>query len=278
MTWVRAAGYDRSNIRITVINQFMRVYVGCCSRTAPWDKYAKLFDTIEVNSTFYRLPKEETARRWVDETEGSIIFCMKAFQGITHPISSPTWKRAGKQRPKANIENYGYLKPTMENFDCWDSIFKICNAMNARICVIQLSPSFDCNDKNLDNALTFLSSIRRDHLIIGIEFRHRSWFTDSNSNKTAMLLDKANLIHVVDPFTFMPSNHGELIYFRMHGDYISKNDRISYNYNYEYSNEELERLKDMVESLNAKEVFVMFNNISMHNDALRFKSVLNPLH
>jgi uncharacterized protein YecE (DUF72 family) len=79
-------------------------------------------------------------------------------------------------------------------------------------------------------------------LIIGIEFRHRSWFKDSN-NKTMMLLDKANLIHVVDPFAFMLPKRDELIYFRMHGDNISKNDQVSYNYNYEYSNEELRRLK-----------------------------------
>ncbi len=93
-----------------------------------------------------------------------------------------------------------------------------------------------------------------------------------------MLLDKANLIHVVDPFAFMLPKRDELIYFRMHGDNISKNDQVSYNYNYEYSNEELRRLKDIVESLNAKEVFVMFNNISMHDDALSFKSVLNQSH
>jgi uncharacterized protein YecE (DUF72 family) len=254
----------------------MKTYVGCCSKTVPWDKYAKIFDAVEINSTFYKLPEEETVRRWVDETKGSIIFCMKAFQGITHPISSPTWKRAGKQRPKNNVENYGYLKPTRENFDCWDNILKICKAMNARVCVIQLPPSFDCNDKNLENALTFFSSINRDDLVIGIEFRHISWFTDSNNSKVIMLLDKANLIHIVDPFALMLLKHGELIYFRMHGIHnVSKNGQISYNYNYEYSNEELERLKKMVESLNAKEAFVMFNNINMHDDALRFKVILH---
>jgi uncharacterized protein YecE (DUF72 family) len=62
----------------------------------------------------------------------------------------------------------------------------------------------------------------------------------------------------------------------MHGIHnVSKNGQISYNYNYEYSNEELERLKKMVESLNAKEAFVMFNNINMHDDALRFKNILD---
>jgi uncharacterized protein YecE (DUF72 family) len=62
----------------------------------------------------------------------------------------------------------------------------------------------------------------------------------------------------------------------MHGIHnVSKNGQISYNYNYEYSNEELERLKKMVESINAKEAFVMFNNINMHDDALRFKVILH---
>jgi uncharacterized protein YecE (DUF72 family) len=187
---------------------------------------------------------------------------MKAFQGITHPINSPTWKRASKQRPKNNVENYGYLKPTRENFDCWDNILKICKTMNASVCVIQLPPSFDCNDKNLENALTFFYNINKDDLVIGIEFRHISWFADSNNSKVIMLLDKANLIHIVDPFAFMLLKHDELIYFRMHGIHnVSKNGQILYNYNYEYSNEELERLKKMVEFLNTKYLLCLIISI-----------------
>jgi uncharacterized protein YecE (DUF72 family) len=55
----------RRNITLKYIcTQYMKTYVGCCSKTVPWDKYAKIFDAVEINSTFYKLPEEETVRRW----------------------------------------------------------------------------------------------------------------------------------------------------------------------------------------------------------------------
>lgn len=97
----------------------MWVRIGYCGLSGlNLSRYAELFQTIEINSTFYKLPKRETAQQWYEKTEGKLIFCMKAFQGITHPLTSPTWKRAGTQRPKSMFENYGHLKPTRENVNC----------------------------------------------------------------------------------------------------------------------------------------------------------------
>ena len=47
--------------------------------------YAEHFDTVEINSTFYRVPTAETARGWVERTPADFEFSLKLFQKFTHP-------------------------------------------------------------------------------------------------------------------------------------------------------------------------------------------------
>lgn len=46
--------------------------------------YAQIFDTVEVNASFYHLPKEETFKRWYHETPPNFLFAVKASRYITH--------------------------------------------------------------------------------------------------------------------------------------------------------------------------------------------------
>ena len=48
------------------------------------EHYATLFDTVEVNATFYRLPKRETVRHWIDATPEGFVFSIKASRYLTH--------------------------------------------------------------------------------------------------------------------------------------------------------------------------------------------------
>ncbi|MFN3919546.1 MAG: DUF72 domain-containing protein [Methylohalobius sp.] len=54
-------------------------------RPSQWlSLYAQHFDTVEVNASFYHLPKEATVRRWVSETPPGFCFAVKAWRAITH--------------------------------------------------------------------------------------------------------------------------------------------------------------------------------------------------
>ena len=46
--------------------------------------YARYFDTVEVNSTFYRLPLKTSVARWVEETPPNFVFAVKASRYLTH--------------------------------------------------------------------------------------------------------------------------------------------------------------------------------------------------
>ena len=46
--------------------------------------YAERFTTVEINNTFYRMPNEETLRKWASEAPDHFVFALKAPQRITH--------------------------------------------------------------------------------------------------------------------------------------------------------------------------------------------------
>ena len=46
--------------------------------------YASLFDTVEVNSTFYRLPKPAAVANWIADTPDDFVFAVKASRYLTH--------------------------------------------------------------------------------------------------------------------------------------------------------------------------------------------------
>ena len=76
------------------------IHTGCCGLAGMGlSRYAELFSVVELQSTFYRLPTIATARGWRSKVPQGFRFTLKAFQGVTHPVSSPTWRRAGRQKP-----------------------------------------------------------------------------------------------------------------------------------------------------------------------------------
>jgi uncharacterized protein YecE (DUF72 family) len=47
-------------------------------------RIAESFDTVEVNTSFYRIPKRETVESWVSGTPSDFLFALKLWRGITH--------------------------------------------------------------------------------------------------------------------------------------------------------------------------------------------------
>src|SRR3982751_5606485 len=55
-----------------------------CAQRNWLDYYARHFDTVEINMTFYRLPKAPIVQRWVLETPRDFIFAVKVSRYVTH--------------------------------------------------------------------------------------------------------------------------------------------------------------------------------------------------
>ncbi|MEM2250655.1 MAG: DUF72 domain-containing protein [Candidatus Hadarchaeales archaeon] len=246
----------------------MEIHIGCCGWAAGRKKYFQTFSTVELQSTFYKLPKPEMAEKLANEAPKDFIFCLKAWQAITHPITSPTWKRSGISPEELKKKEYGFLRPTKDNFEAWKLTMEICERLSARICVIQTPPSFGFSEENMKNMKRFFGKAERGKILLAWEPRG-TW--SDHPDKIREMCTDLDLIHVVDPLRMKSLHFGskKVAYFRLHG--FGKPSI----YNYKYSDEELRRILEEIKKTNSKEVFCMFNNVYMFEDAKRLKEMVD---
>lgn len=205
--------------------------------------YAALFDVCEINSTFYKLPKLLTAEKWAQEAREinkKFEFTVKANKVITHQ---------DKFSSQSSILAFYGTK-------------KICEAVKAKIMLIQMPASFKSKKENVKKVENFFSKIKRDKLIIAIEPRG---FDDKTIRE---ICRKFDLVHCVDPFAKEPLafSKNRIAYFRLHG--VPPGKRMYY---YQYTKKDLMWLKKVVNKLSKlNEIYVMFNNVWMYQSALDF--------
>lgn len=238
--------------------------VGCCGFQISKRKYAEIFDLVEVQDTFYKLPSVETVRRWRrDVGRDSFEFAVKAWMVFTHSPSSAIWRKSGVPPDS----EYGSLKPTGKNLESWEKFREILRELNSSLVVFQSPPSFKASDENVRNSLEFFRSVKEGALMVGWEVRDESWLRREEFRR---ILEELGITHVVDPLYESPV-YGRFRYYRLHGS--RKGKRIIYSHN--YSEEELLRLMDIVKRNAAESNYVLFNNsyFSLEN-ARTFKYML----
>jgi uncharacterized protein YecE (DUF72 family) len=116
--------------------------------------YARAFDTVEVDSTFYAIPAVKTVRAWAERTPPHFRFALKMPQEITH---------------EARLR--GPAVETMRHF------FDRARELEEKLgpVLMQLSPEFLPNE--LPALAQFLPELPSD-VQVAVEFRHRGWITD----------------------------------------------------------------------------------------------------
>lgn len=218
--------------------------------------YAERFPAIELQSTFYRLPRASTVERWRKVAPG-LTFTLKAFQGITHPVDSPTWRRSKKELEGVDPAEVGFLTVSEFTKRVWEETERVAQILGAKVIVIQLPPRYDYSGKNVSRLRGFLSVVSTE-LIPAVEFRHATWFERLQEARAAIA--PWDGVVVTDPLKVNPPEQ-PFQYHRMHG-----NDGLV-NYKHRYTDEELERLE---RSVRGKQAYVFFNNLAMKEDAENF--------
>jgi uncharacterized protein YecE (DUF72 family) len=234
--------------------------IGCCGFATSFERYVRALDVVEVQQTFYKPPKPETAERWrekADSIKREFEFTVKAFQVITHPPTSPTYR-------KAKLEvggDVGFFNPVKEVFEAWEKTKEIAEILRADKILFQTPSSFKMTGENLKKVDEFFSSIEGGFTFI--------WEPRDYSERLAEfveVLKRHGIIECVDPLVSQPCLEQEINYFRLHGTYEGK--RIIYSHT--YTDEELFELRRRARKFSNP--YVMFNNKTMFQDALRFKS------
>jgi uncharacterized protein YecE (DUF72 family) len=229
--------------------------VGCCGFPKGKRKYVEQFALVEIQQTFYKPPLMATVRKWRGEVPEDFEFSSKAWQVITHLPSSSTYRRAGQQVPAGKEDNYGFFKPSEEVFEAWEKTQDIARILKAKVIVFQCPARFTPDTENMENMKYFFSNIDREDFIFAWEPRGQ-W----SEEVIAGLCQDLDLVRCVDPFE-NKRLYGKPKYFRLHG---------GRDYRHQYSNDELARLRELSDG----EAYVLFNNMTMYEDALRFKQLV----
>ncbi|MBI5245161.1 MAG: DUF72 domain-containing protein [Elusimicrobia bacterium] len=237
----------------------MAILTGCCGFPFAQGAYYRSFSTVELNSPFYALPRLETAQKWRREAPEGFVFSLKAWQLVTHPFTSPTYRRLTGKLP-ARLELCGHFQDTDEVRRAWERVEELAQALKARCILFQTPPSFHPGAGHLRDIYRFFKRARRGRAVFVWEPRG-AWDDQTVSRICADL----GLVHGTDPF-IRPPLHGSLRYFRLHGR--MERGRIVYSHN--YSDAELKTLLGFCEGRSA---FVYFNNTAMRQDARRFKDL-----
>jgi uncharacterized protein YecE (DUF72 family) len=138
---------------------------------ARWlERYAEELDTVEVNSTFYRLASRDAVARWVEQTPAGFLFAAKASRYLTHT-------RRLRDIGQGVERYYERLEPLVESGKLGPIVW-------------QLPATFRRDDDVLAGALAELPAGRHC-----FEFRHESWFT---SDVYALLREHGAALVVAD--------------------------------------------------------------------------------
>lgn len=152
--------------------------------------YADHFDTVEINNSFYRLPRPETVDSWRDQAPSGFCYAVKANRYLTQALKL-THCEEPMERMMASFRHFG---PTLGPI------------------LYQLPPSLVLNLDRLD---AFLRLQPRDITPI-FEFRHRSWYDDG----VYRLLDAHGAgicVHDMPGSSSPRVGTGRTVYVRFHG-------------------------------------------------------------
>jgi uncharacterized protein YecE (DUF72 family) len=241
---------------------------GVSSAEARLRFYAEHFDTVEVDSPFYRLPSPETTARWAERTPAGFVFHVKASGEMTGHREA--------DRDTAFQEFREALEPL-------ESSGKL------RGVLLQYPPRF-VKSREAREELEAVGPLL-DPLVPLVEFRHRSWMTEEERTDTLSFLERHGLAYVsVDSPRTRASNvmpriaaaTHDVAYVRFHGrnwkTWNMKTRTSAERFDWLYTKEDLADWVEPIAGLarEAREVYAFFNN-NRHDYAPRSATLLREL-
>jgi uncharacterized protein YecE (DUF72 family) len=155
--------------------------------------YSKVFDLVEIDSTFYVIPSEDTIRSWRESVPDSFLFAAKFPRVITH-------------------ENA--LRPTRESID---RFFRSIGELRPRVATLLVQlPPFLHQDDGRDRLFAFLDGLPGDYRY-AVEFRHASWmrpetFEALRRREIALVWNEVQYLNTTPEIT------ADFVYLRFIGD------------------------------------------------------------
>jgi uncharacterized protein YecE (DUF72 family) len=234
--------------------------IGCCGWAGSQRQYFGRLPVIEIQSTFYDPPALRVAARWRALAPPEFEFCIKAWQLITHAPSSPTYRRLRKPIDAERSAFFGSFQDTDEVWQAWLKTLEIARAVQAQVVLFQCPASFRAFGTNIENLSRFFQKIGPQSFRLAWEPRG-PWPAEIVRD----LCTQYRLIHCVDPLCAAPDPETPP-YWRLHG---------KGSYSYRYTDDDLLELRKLLFLGPPNSgAYILFNNVTMKEDAIRFRRLL----
>ena len=226
--------------------------------------YARQFSIIELNYTWYQMPRAETVERQRRQAPPGFLFAAKLTRTLTHEIGIQGWPDHAA--------------------DYRDGVAPLVQAGQLTAVLIQLPPAFDRTLRHREHLAALIDTLHG--LPLAVEFRHRSWANDrvfgelERRRITLVVVDGPDLPDLF-PAPALVTNP-DLFYVRFHGRNLKgwRSGKMQHQFNYSYSDEELhEWIEAKIESMStrARRGIIFFNNhvrAQAPDNALRMMDLL----
>jgi len=203
------------------------------------EAYSRVFNFVEVNSTFYEVPNLKTVELWRRRVPEDFEFSVRLNRKVSHKIK---------------------LEPVSEAFDLFDYTKHICRILRSEIIVLQTPPTIDYNREKIRSIKDFFGSLNLEGIRIVWEVRRRG---KALPKALLNVMQEYNVIHCVDLSREEPAYESDQIYTRLFG----KGEKNIY----QFSDEDMMELDRRTKGREYEKVSISFHNVKMYKDAARFK-------
>jgi uncharacterized protein YecE (DUF72 family) len=240
--------------------------------------YASHFDTVEVDSTYYRLPVEEMVARWAERTPDGFVMHAKAFGVMTrHPVKVdqlPT-----DLRDEAPVDEKGRVDRPSREFRAEifrrfrEALEPMREAGKLGGILFQLPPYVVFRPRALEYLEWSKEQLAGDDMMV--EFRHASWLDEENRAETLRFLERLGATHVIvdaprieGARNLVPTVHAltsPTLYVRFHGrnadTWNKRGGGAQERFDYLYTREELAEWVEPLRELSgeAEQAFALMN-------------------
>lgn len=206
----------------------------------PLVAYSRLFDFVEVNSTFYQIPNLKTVETWRRKVPPGFEFSVRCNRDLTHTYQ---------------------FHPKEEAYSIFEQMITICKTLRADILHLQTPATFKPEKENAALMHSFLSSADSGGVRIALEVRGSSQILSSDFVK---MMQDHNIIHSVDlSRDEKPAYQSDILYSRLFGK--------GWHNVYQPTDQELKKVDNRASSGSHRKAVISFHFVRMYKEAARLR-------
>jgi uncharacterized protein YecE (DUF72 family) len=234
----------------------MVLRIGCIDFPIPPSRYFRKWDLVEIEQTFVRAPGDGTVKRWLRESDEGFEFVVAVSPLVTFGPGSQHFHYQPAPT-KSQWRKYAPFAATKEVGAAFDESVALAKELGAKILLFQ-TPADLVPDKSLLRAMR--------HFFEKTDRQKRRWIWEPKGGwdltEAIAMADDLRLTLCVDPLLHPPPDY-EFAYCHLPGPA---------GFRSRYEEEALLKLRDLCRGY--EEIYCLFGNIDMNNDATRFHQLV----